>query len=99
MTGYSGSIYQTKAHMIQLSTFFQWELIFVRHYVRMWFTSCIFANVASFEKPAAAFWKLDSVEVDLFFTPSRVDAASVLLDSWCTEFRMAALVAVSAVRF
>jgi len=65
----------------------------------MWFTSCIFANVASFEKPAAAFWKLDSVEVDLFFTPSRVDAASVLLDSWCTEFRMAALVAVSAVRF
>ena len=84
--------------MIQLSTFFQWELIFVRHYVRMWFTSCIFANVASFEKPAAAFWKLDSVEVDLFFTPSRVDAASVL-DSWCTEFRMAALVAVSAVRF
>ena len=41
---------------------------------------------------------LDSVEVDLFFTPSRVDAASVL-DSWCTEFRMAALVAVSAVCF
>jgi hypothetical protein len=26
-----------------LSPSFEWEFIFVRHYVRMWFTSCDFA--------------------------------------------------------
>jgi hypothetical protein len=26
-----------------LGLFFQWEFIFVRHYVRMWFTGCFFA--------------------------------------------------------
>jgi hypothetical protein len=25
-----------------LGLFFQWEFIFVRHYVRMWFTGCFF---------------------------------------------------------
>ena len=30
---------------INLFTFFQWEFIFVRHYVRMWFTSCMIVGL------------------------------------------------------
>ena len=32
---------------------FQWEFIFVRHYVRMWFTSCMIVGMRSVRKLSA----------------------------------------------
>jgi hypothetical protein len=35
----------THSISFNVKCFFQWEFIFVRHYVRMWFTSCMIVGV------------------------------------------------------
>jgi hypothetical protein len=55
--------------MIQLSTFFQWELIFVRHYVRMWFTSCMVVGLDRYSR--GAFLGVDSNQLKRSLTYKR----------------------------
>ena len=43
------------------SSFFQWEFIFVRHYVRMWFTSCMIVGFFLFS-PSFFFFLFFSFE-------------------------------------
>jgi len=41
----AAGLYSFIANFPQSYTHFQWEFIFVRHYVHMWFTSCMIVGL------------------------------------------------------